>query len=85
MSLYNTRGRKAVNEKMGIDVSKDHEVSLQPRLRSSKVIPTGYPDWPESCDAPFSQSLNSKEFQGNLFKERLCWKIWHKHDKTPLL
>lgn len=73
MSLYNTRGRKAVNEKMGIDVSKD------------KVIPTGYPDWPESCDAPFSQSLNSKEFQGNSFKERLCWKIWHKHDKTPLL
>lgn len=71
MSLYNTRGRKAVNEKMGIDVSKDHEVSLQPRLRSSKVIPTGYPDWPESCDAPFSQSLNSKEFQDSPHEQTL--------------
>lgn len=83
MSLYNTRGRKAIDEKMGINMSKDHEVSLQPRLRSLKVLP---PDYPESCNGPpFSQSLNCQEFQGNSFKERLCWKIWHKHDKTHLL
>lgn len=61
MSLYNTRGRKAIDEKMGINMSKDHEVSLQPRLRSLKVLP---PDYPESCNGPpFSQSLNCQEFQ----------------------
>lgn len=63
---YNTRGSEVVNEKMGIDVSNDHEVSLQPRLRSHKVLPPGYP---ESCNASFSQSSNSKEFQGNSSKD----------------
>lgn len=58
---YNTRRRAVVNQKVGIDLTHDHEVSLKPRLRSCKVLPSDN----TGSYAPFCQSLNSKEFQGN--------------------
>ncbi|XP_034309258.2 uncharacterized protein [Magallana gigas] len=43
-------------------------MSLKPRSRSCKVLPPGYP---ESCNAPFSQNLNSKEFQDSTQEQSL--------------
>lgn len=65
---YNTRGSEVVNvyQKMGSDVSNDQKVVLRRRKKSNTVLPM---EDTESHNAPFSQSLNSKEFQDNSFKK----------------
>lgn len=56
---------------MGIDLTNDHKMSLKPRSRSRQVLPPDDADYTESCNAPFSQSLNSKEFQDSPQEQNL--------------
>lgn len=46
-------------------------MSLKPRSRSRQVLPPDDADYTESCNAPFSQNLNSKEFQDSSQEQNL--------------